>query len=302
MKLYRAVPIKRKTKIYISIIAVTFLVIVGIDYLKHRQSLSQLRKNSGYLNEKTLSSQFLMPIETLYLKKVKGKANFAIFLNNDREHEVDFSFLKNLNYFSAFIAYSNSECEADLNYLNSNTHIKMGLVYGIDHSTGILNISNQSLELLQISYSNIKKIYFSEGLNLHYLDLSRNDIQGIYGLENLKKLKVLKLSEMYITNLSALESCQDLEELNILGCTVEDFSPLTKLPKLQNLTVTLYDDFSFLKDMRSLRELNFKICSPIIEIDETVDAFNKMVSMLNKIDEIAKSLPNCKVTCIPFQW
>ena len=288
MKLHWDIPIKKKTKIYISIIAVTVSITFGLNYLKYRISLSQMKKNSGYFVEKNLSSFPLSNISKIYLKE-KGEAKYAIFHNyylSPLVKKIELSALKNLNHFSAVSIYFREIVEADLRYLNSNPSIELAYVNGIIHSSNILNISNKSLKYLDIRFSTIKNIHFAKNLKLKYLDLNYSEINGIYGIENLNKLKTLKLAGHYITNLTPLEGCIELEELNILGCAVKDFSPLRKLKKLKKLSVSLYDDLEFLKEMKSLKELNFKITSPIISLKDAIKEYKKVFSITDKLEKM----------------
>ena len=78
-----------------------------------------------------------------------------------------------------------------------------------------------------------------ECVNLLHLDLSKNRITMLSGLENCISLKILDLSYNKLMTFDALKGCEALERLDLQGNLVKDLKPIERisgaLTKLTNL-------------------------------------------------------------------
>ena len=89
-----------------------------------------------------------------------------------------------------------------------------------------------NLEILNLSNTYLKDVHFlSNFTKIERLDLSENSIEDIQSLSKLVHLKSLSLSgNLKFSNLSPLQSCEELEELDIGWTAVTDVSALQGLP------------------------------------------------------------------------
>jgi len=303
MKLYLNIPIKKKSKIYISIIAVTFLVLKTFNYYSNYQTVKKISKSGGMFNYLDKAIWF-KDNQTIFQDKMVQTLVFKLnHLESYNNQPLSLKDVNKLIRLDALIVNGNGTI---INFQKAVS--KKNLLYSSikncqqNEPNSTLCISNPYLKFLSLQYCDIDNITFCRDLNLEVLTLFDLRIKSLKGLEFLIKLKKLKLGEIGLIDLSPLENCTELEELNLQGCDVKDFSPLTKLRKLKKLTVSLYEDFEFLREMKNLKELNIKICSPIVDQKEYLLTTNRVIASTEKIKEIREWLPNCKVNYIPFTF
>jgi Leucine-rich repeat (LRR) protein len=100
-------------------------------------------------------------------------------------------------------------------------------------------------EVSVLTNSNLKELYAIHsgigGLNelgdmpcLQKLDLSRNNISDLTGIERFPKLKILAVRFTMIKSLEPLRGLPLLEELDLTG-TKTDLTPLLHIPSLKRL-------------------------------------------------------------------
>jgi internalin A len=253
-----------------------------------------VKEVDGFLRESDLKvEEFIYIVKRFPVRRVSiGTSHIDEFYSN----------LCNLTYFESNPAISNAiftsiikrseniedlvidAREFDLSYLESRKKIR-SLTLKVGEISNISYLANFDLEELSLSSSNfdmslihdyqkIKKLCLSlcnitsisllpNYKNLVILDLSRNQqLFDISLVENCKELKELNLHRTHVSDLSALGSCHKLETLFISGTLVSDISPLEgcqNLNKLYARGVFSLQDFLPLANCKKLRVL---MCSP----------------------------------------
>lgn len=135
-----------------------------------------------------------------------------------------------------------------------NTHIN----YKITNLDGIQYLKN--LETVMLAGNDISDIYPLSSLsNLKYLDISLNrELTDISPLGNLSNLKYLDISSSKeLSNISPLSKLTKLEYLDAIGNKIKDVSPLSTLPniKILSLSINEIEDISSLNKLSSLTNL-----------------------------------------------
>ena len=96
----------------------------------------------------------------------------------------------------------------------------------------ILNISNKNVQ------GNIGSL--GECKNIQYVDLSRNRITVLSGMESLKNLRVLNLSFNKLTSIDVLLGCEKLQKLELQGNLIKNLNVFEKMGPAMKDLVNLY--------------------------------------------------------------
>jgi len=297
MKLHWAIPIKKKTKIYISIIAVTFLVLKAPDIYWHYKAEKEIEKFGGELIDWDVHNSKATTEFKIFFDQGKVK---SVFFSNQKLKDhmglLNLPFLKHINDLKVVYIYGNSFTFVNFNQFNIS-NLKSLELYNVKEveNGSTFKITNKNLKILTIADSKLENLIFNGDLNIEYLHLRNSKIKKLVGIENLSKLKELNLAYVGVTDISPLEKCLDLKVLDIHGFNVFETSPLKKLKKLKELSISTNGDLSFLKELTSLEELNIWYHSPTINIQNAYEEYEKVERLEKELKEIKKALPNCKV-------
>ena len=298
MKLYWAVPIKRKTKIYISIIAVTFLVLKTVDYTRQYKAGEEIHEIEGKL--------FMLDWPKWYApQKVKDlvKKDEVIILSinklNQKENihkHIHLSAIKDIPSLDS-LSILGAPNTIDFHKLTSNSKATILNATNVKQhkENSVLNISNSAVKYLGLSKVAIDYIYFSEGLNIEFLYLNNVKVKAIAGIEKLRKLKELDISHLGIRDISFLRNLKDLEYLDLQGQYVQDFSVLSELKKLKKLSLSTDGDISFHKELKKLEKLNVWYNSQTVKLEDYSKEYEKRKKLAQQLIEIQKALPDCRI-------
>ncbi|UCD01265.1 MAG: leucine-rich repeat protein [Promethearchaeota archaeon] len=133
--------------------------------------------------------------------------------------------------------------------------------------------------------------------DLEHLQLTRNNLHSIDGIQILEKLRTLDLSHNKLIKIENLESSINLEELNLANNEIQRINGLDSLKKLKKLSLNnnLIEDIDNLSHLTNLEELNLSH-NAISEIKH-LDNLNQLLRLnlsFNQIEKLTgiKSLKN----------
>lgn len=93
-------------------------------------------------------------------------------------------------------------------------------------------------KVLFLDYCETNAIYYYNGFaNIERLEIGHSNITNVGELGRYPNLQEADLSFNLLDSLSGIEKCQKLRWLNIRGNTLQDFSPLLKMPNLKTVQV-----------------------------------------------------------------
>lgn len=112
-------------------------------------------------------------------------------------------------------------------YVSRLSAENIGIVTGLTSLTD-LTIFNSSMSDINV----LKNL-----IQLSNIDLNGNSIESLAGIEQLKQLRYLSIPNNPVTDLSPLKNL-NVSGINLTGIAASDFSPLSELPNLNNVTCT----------------------------------------------------------------
>ncbi|MEN8908064.1 MAG: leucine-rich repeat domain-containing protein [Clostridiales bacterium] len=142
----------------------------------------------------------------------------------------------------------------------------------------IINFPDQNLEAAVRAEINIvdEPIYNTDVYTLTSLNLSKQDIADITGLEHFTGLTKLMLGNNSVNNITPLENLTNLRELNIGANHLSDITPLKNLTNLTSLNLVVND----ITDITSLENLT-NLTSLLLEYNDFTD-----ITSLNKLTNV----------------
>ena len=271
MKLHWDIPIKKKTKIYISIIAVTFLVFY-VPKVYWNYKFNHIPKHKQfYIRTTNMKLKDMPAVASEYFDGLEDLKLLELNVGEIRGKPTDISLFKNVSNISAFKLVGFKSSIFDLNLINQKLHLRYAEIYNLTHSPNKdFMLKNKDLVFFKIENSKVKTIIFPEKLNLEFLILRRLDVDNIIGVENLKELK----------------------KLDLINTLVTDLSPLKKL---EELSVNVLGDLSFLQDLKSLKKLNLWYYSKAINVHSAEKEYEKVKALERQLQEFKASNPQCAI-------
>ena len=133
----------------------------------------------------------------------------------------------------------------------------------------------ETVTILKLREKNIQGNVGSLGecVNALYVDLSKNRLTVISGMENLNKLKVLNLSYNKLTTCDALKGCVSLMRLELQGNLLKDTKPIERIEEGLTNLVGLY-----------LQEFNGEASNPCCRLPNYKDSVRKALPSLKALD------------------
>ena len=72
---------------------------------------------------------------------------------------------------------------------------------------------------------------------LRWLELHLSPIKDLSVLSDHKYIHILSLSDLEITDISFIEQYQRLKFLDVVGCPIKDYTPILRIPPLEELMI-----------------------------------------------------------------
>ncbi|WP_027710019.1 leucine-rich repeat domain-containing protein [Zooshikella ganghwensis] len=138
-----------------------------------------------------------------------------------------------------------------------------------------ISLSNKSLTYITIKYVDIKEILLGSLQNSKYINLSRNKIENIKGLQNIESVETLNLKDNKIADLSGLKSLKKLKNLFLYKNPIKDVSFLVNKPALEELEIVLEapkEQYQLFADMKNLKKL-------LIQAPNNINSFADLPEM-----------------------
>ncbi|MCM8527033.1 MAG: hypothetical protein NE327_10990 [Lentisphaeraceae bacterium] len=287
MKLHWAVPIKKKLRIYISIIAVSFFVLKSWEFYSNFRASKKIFDSGGSIHLLKTKTYFK---NIPYFDKNDVLCLAYPYFRSTQHTPLDTSIIKKLTRLDA-LSYNGNHGPInfqDLTSVNGIVYVDISNCRQTEPET-TLYVTNPTIKHLMISNCELDHIVFSKGLNLEVLILRNSRIKSLKGVENLTKLKELDLVNLDVSDISPLENCKNLEILEMHGSHIPDLSPLTQLPKLKKLSVAVHENLDVIKRLKSLKELNLWYFSPILNVNHGIEELKKIEDIEK---QIKKDLPD----------
>jgi Leucine-rich repeat (LRR) protein len=242
--------------------------------------------------------KFLKKIENVETLNLSGnKLSSLLLLTNYYELPIKKGF------------FSNRRVGDPVSYLPALTRLdfsdnKLKKLDAIDYFESLekLNVSNNKIKSIDpgkevsITYLDLRRNFIRDlrGIeyfpNLNYLDLSYNELTEIGQLSKVKNLATLDLSENDIISLEPLKALPNLKKLYLNGNEIKDLSPLSELKglKILNIRNNNITDLSPLYKLTNLKELHVNSISDdqLKEIEATIPGIKVVYDAYNDEDDV----------------
>ncbi|MHA1255853.1 MAG: leucine-rich repeat domain-containing protein [Promethearchaeota archaeon] len=228
---------------------------VGDDDLDKyiQRSTRSLKNNLGIHNIPFVISYILKDFSEIHRKKLARRVFDC--LKTDKQFPL-------INYINNNLKYLD---ELELDTIKYNDRI-IGLM-----QEQILNLRDQNIE-------DIKQIENLENRfkKIQELDLSKNNIKDLDGIENFTNLRTLNMNNNKIRNIKNIEKLRELRSVSFRNNNISEIQEINELTKLEHLDLSGNTKINkipgFMNEMESLKVLKLANCS-IQEFSEEVARF-----------------------------
>lgn len=163
----------------------------------------------------------------------------------------------------------------------------------------------EALTSLSVAYNELNTLVpLIDSINLTYLNMQKNIIEDLAGIESLSKLLCFNASDNMVKEISKLEKLTSLEILHLSNNQVEDITPLKELLGLKELYLDGNKKLLDIIALKDLEQLQILILSNTGISDITslhnlnnlllLDISNTKVST-EDVEKIKEKLPNCQI-------
>ncbi|GAW82912.1 hypothetical protein, conserved [Plasmodium gonderi] len=247
-----------------------------------------------------------------YIKLVKSSNNVEFKTNEEIDMlEICMEKSINLKMFQHFVnikeLYLIKNNITDITPLFECKHLKV-LFLQINKIKSILGLGRlKKLEKLNLFCNELTEdfIKLEENKNLHYIDLSDNEIENVDFFSTTSSFTSINLANNRIRNLDPLRNNSNLEYLNVSGNRLEHFEDIQVLNHLQNVKElylsSIYYRSNILKD-GLLYKHYFFTNFPNLQILDHQTVSNKERNLAVRDMEILKSIVDFKINLIEEKY
>ena len=108
--------------------------------------------------------------------------------------------------------------------------------FGCKNPTWASKLTN--INKVEISHTYMENVSWLKDLkNLRWLELHLSPIKDLSVLSDHKRIHILSLCDLEITDISFIEQYQRLKFLDVVGCPIKDYTPILRIPPLEQLMI-----------------------------------------------------------------